>query len=191
MQLDFNNDIREAVKILKKGGIILYPTDTIWGIGCDPGNEEAIQRIFELKKRQDSRSMLVLASDLSMLERYVNEVPEAAYQLLDVADSPLTIIYPRARFVHPSLLAEDGSLGIRIPENEFAQALIIAFRKPIVSTSANISGEPSPSCFAEISREIIRGVDYVVKYRQQDTRPAQSSSIIKLDDKGRITIIRN
>lgn len=191
MQLDFNNDIREAVKILKKGGIILYPTDTIWGIGCDPGNEEAIQRIFELKKRQDSRSMLVLASDLSMLERYVNEVPEAAYQLLDVADSPLTIIYPGARFVHPSLLAEDGSLGIRIPENEFAQALIIAFRKPIVSTSANISGEPSPSCFAEISREIIRGVDYVVKYRQQDTRPAQSSSIIKLDDKGRITIIRN
>lgn len=190
MQLDFNNDIREAVKVLKKGGIILYPTDTIWGIGCDPGNEEAIRRIYELKKREDSRSMLVLASDIAMVERYVTEVPEAAYQLLDVADSPLTIIYPGARFVHSSLLADDGSLGIRIPDNEFAQSLIIAFRKPIVSTSANISGEPSPANFAEISREIIRGVDYIVKYRQQDSRPAKSSSIIKLDNQGRITIIR-
>lgn len=190
MKLDFNADIRESIKVLKRGGIILYPTDTIWGIGCDPGNEEAIARIYELKKREDTKAMLMLVSDIQMLERYVVEVPEAAYQLLDVADTPLTIIYPQAKNVHPRLIAEDGSLGIRIPDNEFLQALIIAYRKPIVSTSANFSGEPSPAHFREIARDIVFGVDYVVKFRQQDTRPAKPSSIIKIDQHGRLEIIR-
>lgn len=190
MRLDFNNDIREAIKVLKRGGVILYPTDTIWGLGCDPNNEEAIRRIYSIKQREDSKSMLVLASDLAMLERYVEEVPDAAAQLIEASDSPLTIIYPAARNVHSLLIAEDGSLGIRIPDDEFVQALLIAFRKPLVSTSANISGQPSPAIFKDISRTIINEVDYVVKFKQMDNRPAKASSIIKVDQHNRIQIIR-
>lgn len=190
MRLDFNNDIREAIKVLKRGGVILYPTDTIWGLGCDPNNEEAIRRIYSIKQREDSKSMLVLASDLAMLERYVEEVPDAAEQLIEASDSPLTIIYPAARNVHSLLIAEDGSLGIRIPDDEFVQALLIAFRKPLVSTSANISGQPSPAIFKDISRTIINEVDYVVKFKQMDNRPAKASSIIKVDQHNRIQIIR-
>lgn len=190
MKLDFNNDIREAIKVLKRGGIILYPTDTIWGLGCDPNNESAIRRIYEIKQREDSKSMLVLASDSLMLANYVEEIPDSAAQLIEAADSPLTIIYPSACNVHPLLIAEDGSLGIRIPDDEFLQALLIAFRKPIVSTSANISGRPSPASFREISEEIIESADYVVKYKQMDRRPAKASSIIKVDQHNRIQIIR-
>jgi L-threonylcarbamoyladenylate synthase len=190
MKLDFNTDIREALKVLKRGGVILYPTDTIWGLGCDPTNEDAIRRIYEIKRREDSKSLLVLVSDTGMLERYVTEIPDAAYQLIEATDSPLTIIYPNAKNVHSLILAEDGSLGIRIPDDEFLQALIIAFRKPLVSTSANLSGNPSPATFREISRELIQEVDYVVKFKQQDTQPAKASSIIKIDAQNRIQIIR-
>lgn len=190
MKLDFNNDIREAIKVLKRGGVILYPTDTIWGLGCDPSNEEAIRRIYTIKQREDSKSMLVLASDVAMLDRYVAEIPDAAEQLIEASDSPLTIIYPAARNVHSLLIAEDGSLGIRIPDDEFVQALLIAFRKPLVSTSANLSGNPSPATFRDISTEIIESVDYVVKFKQLDRRPAKASSIIKIDQQNRIQIIR-
>lgn len=187
---DFRNDIREAVKVLKAGGIILYPTDTIWGIGCDATNELAVKKIYELKKRADNKSMLVLTDHIAKLERIVDEVPDIAYNLIEVTDKPLTIIYSGAKMVAPNLIAEDGSVGIRITQEVFSKSLCEAFRAPIVSTSANISGSPSPKSFHEISEEIKKGVDYVVKYRQEEKSPSQPSSIIKLEKGGVFTIIR-
>lgn len=184
------DDIKQALEVLQKGGVILYPTDTIWGIGCDATNEEAVKRVYEIKKRADSKSMLVLMENINLLERYMVEVPEIAYSLIEVTDKPMTIIYPGAKNLAKNLLAEDGSVGIRLTEEKFSRALIQRFRKPIVSTSANISGEASPACFAEISDEIKQAVDYVVGYRQDDTNPAKPSSIIKLGVGGEIKVIR-
>ena len=185
-----HNDIKQALEVLHKGGLILYPTDTIWGIGCDATNEAAVKRIYEIKKRADSKSMLVLMENVNLLERYMLEVPEIAYSLIEVADQPMTIIYPGAKNLAPNLLAEDGSVGIRLTTEQFTQNLIQRFRKPIVSTSANISGEASPATFADVSAEIKAAVDYVVAYRQEDRTPAKPSSIIKLGIGGEIKVIR-
>ena len=187
---DFREDIKEAVRVMRAGGIILYPTDTIWGLGCDATNEEAVKKIYALKQRPDSKSMLVLTDHEAKLERIVEEVPEVAYNLIEVSEKPLTIIYSGAKNIAPNLIAQDGSVGIRITKEAFSKALCEAFRMPIVSTSANISGQPSAHNFAEISDEIKQGVDYIVKYRQNDFSKASPSSIIKLEKGGVVTIIR-
>ena len=185
-----HDDIKKALEVLKNGGIILYPTDTIWGIGCDATNENAVQKIYELKNRADSKSMLVLMENPALLDRYVDDVPEIAWDLVEVATTPLTVIYPNAKNLAKNLIAEDGSIGIRFTKEAFTTQLLQRFRKPIVSTSANISGEKSPAFYAEISDEIKNKVDYVVEYRQNDNTPSQPSSIIKLGAGGRIDIIR-
>lgn len=187
---EFQDDLQSALKCLKGGGIILYPTDTIWGLGCDARNSEAVKRIYQLKKRSDSKSMLVLVNNESVLERIVEKVPDVAWQLLEAAVKPLTIIYDGATGVANELIAEDGSLGIRIPKDNFTSQLTKRFGGPIVSTSANISGQSSASSFSDISEEIKEGVDYIVKYNQNDTAKAQPSNIIKLDNSGRVRIIR-
>jgi L-threonylcarbamoyladenylate synthase len=184
------NDLKKALEVLKAGGIILYPTDTIWGIGCDASNEKAVERIYRIKKREDSKSMLVLMENPALLERYVDDVPEVAWDLVEISSTPLTVIYPKAKNMAANLIAEDGSIGIRFTKEEFTMKLLQQFRRPIVSTSANISGEKSPAFFGEISEEIKSQVDYVVEYRQDDKTPAQPSSIIKLGPGGQIDIIR-
>jgi L-threonylcarbamoyladenylate synthase len=183
-------DIKLALEVLQNGGVILYPTDTIWGIGCDATNIEAVKRVYELKKRTDSKAMLVLLDNENKLQQYVTDVPEVAWELIDVSDKLLTIIYTGAKNLANNLIAEDGSVGIRIVKDEFCEKLISRFRKPLVSTSANISGQTTPSLFSEISQEIIQKVDYVVKWRQDDRKKSQASSIIKLDVSGKFEVIR-
>jgi len=190
MESDFREDIRQALEVLKKGGIILYPTDTIWGIGCDATNADAVARVSELKKRESSGSMLVLMENPNLLNSYIEEVPEVAWDLIEVADKPLTIVYPGAKNLATNLIAEDGSIGIRITEEPFTQQLIQRFRKPIVSTSANFSGEPWPAFFDEVSPEIVEGVDYVVQYRQDERMPSTPSSVIGLGVSGEVQILR-
>ncbi len=185
-----HDDIRKALEILKNGGVILYPTDTIWGIGCDATNIEAVKRIYHIKKREDSKSMLVLMENPALLDRYVDDVPEIAWDLVEISTTPLTVIYPNAKNLAPNLIAEDGSIGIRFTKEQFTSQLLQRFRRPLVSTSANISGEKSPAFFDEISDEIKNQVDYIVEYRQDDVTPSQPSSIIKLGSGGRIDIIR-
>lgn len=183
-------DIKKACQVMSEGGIILYPTDTIWGIGCDATNAEAVRRVYEIKQRSDSKAMLVLVDSPVKVDFYVQDVPDIAWDLIELADKPLTIIYSGARNLAPNLLAEDGSVGIRVTNEEFSQRLCRQFRKAIVSTSANISGQPSPACFSEISEEIKSMVDYVVGYRQDEAGQPKPSSIIKLDKGGVIKIIR-
>ncbi len=184
------NDIKKAVEILKAGGIILYPTDTIWGIGCDATNEEAVKRIYTIKKREDTKSMLVLMENPALLDRYVNDVPEIAWDLVEITTTPLTVIYPKAKNLAKNLVAPDGSIGIRFTKESFTIQLLQRFRRPLVSTSANVSGETSPAFFGEISDKIKSQVDYIVEYRQDDITPAKPSSIIKLGAGGRIDMIR-
>lgn len=183
-------DIKKACETLMRGGIILYPTDTIWGIGCDATNAEAVKRIYEIKQRDDSKSMLTLLDNPVKLQYYLKEVPEIAWDLIELADKPLTIIYDDARNLAENLISEDGSIGIRITHEVFSRELCKRFRKPIVSTSANISGNASPSNFREISPDIKNAVDYIVTYRQKETSKATASSIIKLTKTGNIQIIR-
>lgn len=188
--IDFRADLDEALKTLKQGGIILYPTDTVWGIGCDATNAEAIAKIYALKQRADAKSMLVLVDSIPALERIIPDIPEVAYDLVELATKPLTIIYDKASGVAPALIAEDGSLGVRLTQEAFSSALCRALRRPLVSTSANISGEPTPLRFSAISQEIIDGVDYVVGYRQNDAQNSPPSQIIKLGSNGEVKIIR-
>ena len=183
-------DIKAALDVLQKGGVILYPTDTIWGIGCDACNEDAVKKVYAIKNRIDSKSMLVLMENAALIERYVADVPDIAYDLIELTDKPLTIIFDGARSLAKNLVAEDGSVGIRITTEKFSSELIRRFKRPIVSTSANLSGNPSPACFDEIAPEIIEAVDYVVKYRQDDTQKAVPSGIVKLGLGGEIKIIR-
>jgi L-threonylcarbamoyladenylate synthase len=187
---DFSEDIKNACDVLRKGGTILYPTDTIWGLGCDATNKDAVSKIFELKKRPENMSMIVLVCNEVMIERYVREVPEIAWQLIEVADKPITIIYPGARNLAVNAIASDGTIGIRICKDDFCNQLISRFGKPIISTSANFSGEKSPSFFDEISEDLAKAVDYSVTYRQSDTQPTEPSSIIKIGLGGEIKIIR-
>ena len=175
---------------MQQGGLILYPTDTIWGIGCDATNEAAVRRVYELKKRTDHKAMLVLIDSTAKLDRYVEEVPDIAWDLIEVADKPLTIIYSGGKGLAPNLLGEDGSIGIRVTREAFSKALCERFRKPLVSTSANVSGDPSPANFSEISETIKNGVDYIVGYRQDDQAKATPSNIITLGASGEIQIIR-
>lgn len=185
-----NEDIKKAIEVLNRGGLILYPTDTVWGIGCDATNEAAVQKVFELKQRADSKALLVLIDNPMRLEVYLRTVPEIAWELIDVADKPLTIIYDEAKNLAANLLSEDGSVGIRVTREAFSQKLCERFRRPIVSTSANVSGQPTPSCFSEIDPLIVQGVDYVVEYRQDDQTKSKPSSIIRLGNGGQIQVIR-
>ena len=175
---------------MREGGVILYPTDTIWGIGCDATNEDAVRRVYEIKQRQDSKAMLVLVDSSVKVDFYVQDVPEVAWDLIDLADKPLTIIYSGARNLAANLLAEDGSVGIRVTNEDFSKRLCQQFRKAVVSTSANISGQPSPRNFSEISEEVKSAVDYIVGYRQEEMSNPKPSSIIKLDKGGVIKINR-
>ena len=164
---------------MREGGVILYPTDTIWGIGCDATNEDAVRRVYEIKQRQDSKAMLVWVDSSVKVDFYVQDVPEVAWDLIDLADKPLTIIYSGARNLAANLLAEDGSVGIRVTNEDFSKRLCQQFRKAVVSTSANISGQPSPRNFSEISEEVKSAVDYIVGYRQVEMSNPKPSSIIK------------
>ncbi len=184
------DDIKKACEIMRKGGVILYPTDTIWGIGCDATNEEAVRKVYRIKQRNDSKSMLVLLDTPDKLGVYVDEVPEIAWDLIELSEKPLTIIYDGAKNLAPNLIAKDGSIGIRITAEVFSKELCKQFGKPIVSTSANISGKPSPASFKDIDEEIKKRVDYIVTFRQNENIKAASSSIIKLGKNGTIQIIR-
>ena len=189
-KMKMNEDIQNALLVLRKGGIILYPTDTVWGIGCDATNQQAVKRIYAIKQRSDAKAMLLLIDSPAKLPNYVADIPSIAWDLIDVAIKPLTIIYPGAKNLAPDLLAEDGSVGIRITNEKYSHLLCEQFRKPIVSTSANISGQVAPQNFSQIDPRIISAVDYVVKYRQEDDTKAAPSSIIKIGEGGTIQIIR-
>ena len=184
------SEIKITADIISAGGIVLYPTDTIWGIGCDATNPESIQKIHHIKQRTDSKSMLVLVNSISMLEDYLETVPSLALDIIEEAEKPSTIIYPGARNLAANLLAPDGSVGIRLTSDPFCRKLIENTGLPIVSTSANISGDPSPDTFLEISTFIREQVDYVVKWRQDDTVPSTPSAILKLEMDGTITTLR-
>ena len=185
-----DTEARKAAKVVLRGGIILYPTDTIWGIGCDATNADAVRRIFEIKQRDDSKSMLVLVHTIDMLNRYLREIPARALELMRKAEKPTTIIYPGARGLAGNLVANDGSVGIRITSDPFCQKLIECADRPLVSTSANLSGDPPPSLFRDIQLQLRQQVDHVVKWRQEETETAESSAIIKLEKDGRISILR-
>lgn len=183
-------DLQSALEVLQKGGVILYPTDTVWGIGCDATNPEAVRKVYTIKQREDAKALISIIDTNAKLQGLMDEVPELAYDLTDLATEPLTIIYPNVRGLAPNLLAEDGSAGIRVCSEPFCIALCQRFRKPIVSTSANISGAPTPRVFSEIPPEITEAVDYVVKYRQEDSQPHCASKIIKLNADGTFVLIR-
>lgn len=184
------DEAKKCVEVMRKGGVILYPTDTVWGLGCDASNSDAVKRVYKIKQRCDSKAMLLLVDSADRLARYVGNVPAVAWDLIELTTKPLTIIYDGARNVAPALVAEDGSVGIRVTSELFSKELCYRFQKAIVSTSANVSGEPTPGNFGEISPEIIEAVDYVVNYKQHEKGSAKSSSIIKLTSNGTVTIIR-
>lgn len=183
-------EIKNAIEVLRKGGAILYPTDTVWAIGCDARNKEAVAKVFKLKKRAEYKSMVTLVCDQTMLNRYVKEVPAVAWDLIDAADEPLTIIYPDARMLAESVIAADGSVGIRIIKDEFCKTLIHRFGKPLVSTSANISGENSPASFNDIKLDIVNKVDYIINLRKKEINNTKPSTIIKVGMNGEVKIIR-
>mgnify|MGYP002852271355 CR=1 FL=1 len=183
-------DIRQAVATLRKGGVILYPTDTIWGIGCDATNPDAVQRVYEIKHRTNSKALICLIDSDVRLQRYVRNVPDVAWDLMEYATRPTTLILDHAVNVAPNLVADDGSLGIRITREPFSKELCYRFQKPLVSTSANISGEPAPQNYADIAEEVKQAVDYVCWSRRQEHKPHDPSCIIKLKENGEVTIIR-
>lgn len=185
-----NEDIKKALEVIKNGGVILYPTDTIWGIGCDATNEEAVEKVYKIKQRSDSKSMLVLVDSINRIPQYVDSMPDIAWDLVELANKPLTVIYPNAKNLAHNLIAEDGSIGIRVANDDFCQRLVQRLKKPIVSTSANISGKTAPSNFQEISEEIKNNVDYIVEFRQDDISKSSPSGILKLGVNGEIKIIR-
>ena len=182
--------VEKCVEVLRAGGIILYPTDTVWGIGCDATNEEAVQKIYKLKRSEDKHSMLCWCRDADMIVRYVNRAPGIAFEVMELSDKPLTAILPGAVGVAPSLIPETKTLGVRIPQHEFCQALLRKFGKPIVSTSANISGEETAKRLKDVVQEIIDGVDYVVNPRFEGKPTLKPSSIIAFGEGSEIEIIR-
>ncbi len=186
----FDEDISNSLKVLKEGGVILYPTDTVWGLGCDATNNEAVKRIFSIKSRNESKSLIILVNSVAMLERYVTEIPEIALNLIEVSDKPLTIIFPKTRNLASLIPAGDGSAGIRVCTEDFCNELIGRFRRPIVSTSANKSGEPAPSSFRDISNKVIQAVDYTVEYKRNNRQKSVPSPVIKIEQNGVIKIIR-
>lgn len=184
------SDLDQALQTLKSGGLILYPTDTIWGIGCDATNEAAVEKVFALKGRDKEKSMILLVHNDNQLASYVREVPEVAYQLIELADRPLTIIYQQGKNIPNSVLATDGSVGIRVVDHAFCTALLQRFRKPIVSTSANLSGTPSPRSYYDVDDVIRNGVDYVVQYGQTEIGDGRSSTVMRLDASGKFEFLR-
>lgn len=182
--------VEEAVEVLKRGGLILYPTDTVWGIGCDATNAEAVARIYALKQSENKHAMLVLCHSAEQVVRYVNRAPGIAFEVMEMASSPLTLILPGAAGVAANLIPEEGTLGVRVPDHEFCQALLRRLGRPVVSTSANISGEKSPKTLPEIAREIVEGVDYVVNPRFQGRPTGKPSSIIAFGEGGEVRVIR-
>jgi L-threonylcarbamoyladenylate synthase len=184
------DEVNTALKIIQDGGIILYPTDTIWGIGCDATNTDAVKKIYELKQRHESKSMIILVDIDNKLQSYISEVPDIAYELIEYAENPLTLVMPGAKNISPALIAEDGSVGIRVTSHPFCQQLIQRLRKPLVSTSANISGQPSPEYFSKIDQDIIDGVDYVVDIDQHSTEIKKPSTIMRLAPNGSFEFIR-
>jgi L-threonylcarbamoyladenylate synthase len=184
------DEVKKAFEIVQQGGIILYPTDTIWGIGCDASNNEAIQKIYALKQRAQEKSMIILLDTENKLESYIKDVPAIAYDLIEFSENPLTLVMPGAKNISPALISEDGSVGVRVSKHPFCQQLIQRLRKPIVSTSANISGQPSPQNFMQIADEIIQGVDYVVDIDQHDASIKKPSTIMRLDPSGMFEFIR-
>ncbi|MGZ3763972.1 MAG: L-threonylcarbamoyladenylate synthase [Mucilaginibacter sp.] len=184
------DEVAKALKVVMDGGIILYPTDTIWGIGCDATNTEAVKKIYQLKQRDETKSMIILLDTENKLESYIREVPPIAYDLIEYAENPLTLIMPGAKNISPALISTDGSLGVRVVKHDFCQQLIQRLRKPLVSTSANLSGKPSPQNFGQIDQEIIDNVDYVVNLEQYDLELKKPSTIMRLQPDGRFEFIR-
>lgn len=190
MDSSMREDIARAVEVLERGGVILYPTDTIWGLGCDATNEAAVRRVYDIKHRADAKAFITLVDSEDMIARYVGEIPDIARELMTRSSRPLTLIYEKARFLAPNLLAADGSIAMRLTREAFSHALCASFKRPIVSTSANRSGEPSPATFDDIPEAIRQAVDYVCTSRRDDHTPAQPSTIIKLGGDGGFQIIR-
>ncbi len=188
--MSYEEDVKKAVEVLRAGGVILYPTDTIWGIGCDATNPDAVQRVFDIKKRADGKALICLVDSPDRLQRYVRNVPAVAWDLIDYATRPLTLILDGAVNLAPNLIAADGSVGIRVTREDFSNRLCYRFQKALVSTSANISGEPSPANFSEISNDIKNAVDYIVRSRQGEKAKSEASSIIRLRQDGEVHIIR-
>jgi L-threonylcarbamoyladenylate synthase len=184
-----HEEISNALKTLKQGGLILYPTDTVWGIGCDANNEEAVSKIYKLKQRNDSKALICLVADDRMLKTYIKAIPEAAFDIMAIENNPITIIYDNPQNLAQNLIAEDNTIAIRIPDHEFCFQLLRKFNGAIVSTSANISGQPTPKSFKEIPQDILKGVDYVVNL-QREKNGTKASSIIKLSSDGSVKVIR-
>ena len=187
---EFGRDATEAVKILRSGGVILYPTDTVWGLGCDATNAHAVHRIYEIKQRAENKSLIILVNSVPMLERYVDNPPEVALQMAELSEKPMTVIYDRGRSLAEGVASADGSVGVRVCSDPFCDALITGLRKPLVSTSANISGNSTPAIFDEISEEVKGAVDYVCLWRQDDRSRSKPSSVIKVSGNGVVKIIR-
>jgi len=188
---NIKQEVNDALEVIKRGGLILYPTDTVWGIGCDASNPAAIEKVYQLKQRHESKALICLVSDFKMLNQFVEEVPEVAYDILKYAVKPTTIIYDKPIRVAANLVPEDNTLAIRVVKNDFCKELIRKFRRPIVSTSANISGEPTPANYSEISEAIKNGVDHIVDVQRNDKHASTPSAIIKLSGDGEVKIIRN
>lgn len=190
MKNEFGNDLTEALKTLRSGGIILYPTDTVWGMGCDATNAQAVRRIYDIKRRAENKSLIVLVNSAAMLERYVDSPPEVALQMAELSEKPLTIVYDRGRSLAEGVASEDGSVGVRICTDPFCDALISGLRKPLVSTSANISGTGAPAIFDEINEEMKAAVDYICLWRQDDRSRVRPSPVIKVSGNGIVKILR-
>ena len=188
--MTIQEDSQNAVKTMRNGGVILYPTDTVWGIGCDATNPDAVAKVYKIKKRDDSKALICLVDSDARLQRYVRNVPEVAWDLLELADKPTTVILDNAVNLAPNLVADDGSIAMRITKENFSRELCFRFQKPIVSTSANISGEPAAQNYRDISEELLSAVDYVCWTRRQEHKPHKPSSIIKLSENGEVKIIR-
>lgn len=186
----WRDDIARAVETMRRGGVILYPTDTIWGIGCDARRADAVRRVYEIKRRSDSKALICLVDSLAMLDATVENVPEVAEQLIEAAVDPVTVVYDHGRGVAPELLADDGSIGVRLTREPFSAALCRAMRGAIVSTSANVSGQPAPRCFDEIPDDIRAAVDYVCVSRRAEGPTAKASTVIKISDGGVFQILR-
>lgn len=186
----FTKDVKQAIEVMKQGGVILYPTDTVWGIGCDATNADAVRRVYEIKQREDSKAMICLVDSDVRLQRYVRNVPDVAWDLMEYATKPTTVVLDGATGLAENLVAGDGSIAVRITRDLFSRELCYRFQKPIVSTSANISGQPTPRRFTEISEDIIKAVDYVCTSRREERKTNTPSSIIKLTAMGEVTIIR-
>lgn len=186
----YDDDLRQAVQTLRKGGVILYPTDTVWGLGCDATNPDAVAKVYAIKQRAESKSMLVLVDSPLRAQIYVRELSDTAFSMMELANKPLTLILDGAKNLASNLIADDGSVGIRVTSERFSHDLCYRFQKAVVSTSANISGQPAAAIFSEISQEIKTAVDYVVRYRQDDNKKSNPSSIVKLKSNGQVSIIR-